>query len=129
MTDIEVYSGWSDAGRYQQAYTIEYSLATAPTTFLTLTTVSPYPSDAFTNNDQRKGAMTELTSTSSQYLAGGKGIAEIKIVFNDTDALWTGYRELVVNGTVLPEPSTYALLAFGAAGLVILVRRRSQATR
>ena len=36
ITDIELYSGWQDSGRYQQAYTIEYSTVDDPTYFFTL---------------------------------------------------------------------------------------------
>ena len=120
MNDIEVYSGWGDSGRYQQAYTIKFSYDTAPATFLTLTTVSAYPS-ALTE----RGAETMLTPTATPFLA--TNVAAVEIEFNTVANSWTGYREFVVNGVQAPEPSTYALMALGAGGLALLLRRRTQA--
>ncbi len=37
LTNIVVYGGWSDSGRDEQAYTINYSTVMAPTTFVPLT--------------------------------------------------------------------------------------------
>jgi hypothetical protein len=125
LTDLEVYSGWGDAGRYQQAYTIEYSLATASTVFLTLAEVDPYPSDAFTTGDPNRGAMTELTPTTAGTLTG---VADVQIDFNSAVAGWSGYREFVVDGspvTTTPEPSTWAMLLGGAGILGLIVRRRT----
>jgi hypothetical protein len=44
VTNITVYGGWQDNGRDQQAYTVSYSTAAAPTNFLYFATVNYNPS-------------------------------------------------------------------------------------
>ena len=138
LTDIEVYSGWQDHGRYQQGYTIQYSLVGAPTTFYTLTTITPYPTGAGSTDDPNDGAQTILTPTLGLYLptvnpsiptAGIEGVADVKISFNDVANSWSGYNEFVVDGIAVaaPEPSALSLIAIGATGLLFVLRRRSQA--
>jgi hypothetical protein len=43
LTNITVYGGWADNGRDEQAYTVYYSAASAPTNFLFLAVVSYNP--------------------------------------------------------------------------------------
>jgi hypothetical protein len=54
ITNIEVYGGWSDSGRNEQAYTISYSTVTAPTTFTVLTAYDflPSPNPAVPNAER-----------------------------------------------------------------------------
>jgi hypothetical protein len=120
LTDLQMYSGWTDSGRYQQVYTVEYSLASDPTTFFTLASVD-YPPSADVGS--YTAAETELTSASGFLLSN---VADIQINFGDTSPFdWSGYRELVVDGTAasaaIPEPSTYALFLVG--GLAVLATR------
>jgi len=123
LTDIEVYSGWNDSGRYQQAYTISYSLVSNPTSFQTLYTVNPYPAGAYTNGDTDNAAETQLTSATGTLVTG---VADVDITFNNVVNAYTGYREFVVNGTptAVPEPSIYALLGIGIALLLGVQRFR-----
>jgi len=43
VTNIVVYSGWADSGRFGQYYNLSYSTVSAPTTFIPITTVHYLP--------------------------------------------------------------------------------------
>jgi hypothetical protein len=124
VSSFDTYTAWGDDGRYQQSYTVMYSTAAAPTTFLTLYTVNAYPSSIFGANQ----AHVDVTDTTGILAAN---VADIQFDFNTTANGWSGYQELVVTGVaspalIVPEPSTYAMMFLGLAGLLAFqhIRRR-----
>ena len=135
LTDIEVYSGWNDTGRYTQGYTVSVELLDG--TWDELSAVSQFPSHtvfaanaALPSAEQFNGAETDLTPTMGLYLPTDGAVKAIEFDFttpSDPDGNnYVGYAELVVNGTAAPtpEPGTYALVGLGLASLLVVVRAR-----
>lgn len=125
LTNITVYGGWGDAGRDQQAFTIYYSKATAPTTFIQMSQVNYQPSDPL-------GVQSAIRSTltaASGYLA--TNVAALKFDFTTPapENGYTGYSEIQVFGvptrplTVPPTVGVAALLpssfALSIGGMVV----------
>lgn len=77
-----------------------------------------------------KGTGDETNPGQSMMLGGIEArYVKLDIISNHGDANWfAGLNEVDFYGTVVPEPSTTALLAVGAAGLLLLgIRRRRPA--
>jgi hypothetical protein len=119
LTGITVYGGWQDDGRDEQSYSILYATAAAPTTFLPLTTVRFNPAGASGNPQATRVMITDDAGV----LAAS--VSAIRFNFNSTENGYSGYSEIDVFGTPIPEPSTFGLLALTAAGVMALRRRRS----
>jgi hypothetical protein len=126
ISSISTYANW-DEGRDGQAYTVEYSLVSAPMTFLTLTTITTFNPDVSTESS----TLVRLTSSSGPL---AEGVASLRFVFGNYAANQsavenggTAYREFDVVGAVtVPEPSS--ALLFGS-GLYLLTSRRSVKAR
>ncbi len=120
ISNIDTYSGWGDGGRFQQSYTVLYSTAAAPSTFLTLYTVNPY--GPFGSNQ----AYIDLSSSTGPLASN---VADIQFQFNTTANGWTGYQELGVTGLAAatvstPEPSTWAMMLSGLGLLALVLKTR-----
>jgi hypothetical protein len=118
IRQIDVYGGWNDAGRDQQRYNVLYSTVANPTAFLPLTSVDYQPPN--TANVQ---AATRVRITEDALANLATGVAAIQ--FDFTPAVengHTGYAEIDIIGTPVPEPTSAAVLGLGALGL--LARRR-----
>ena len=111
VTNIVVYSGWGDAGRDGQYYTLSYSTIAAPTAFIPITTVFFNPvgtSDAVANR---------LAIAMNNGSPLGTGVANIKFDFSGPpsasqfDNGYQGFSEIIVQGvdtaTPPPPPSPY----------------------
>ncbi|MFA7345955.1 MAG: PEP-CTERM sorting domain-containing protein [Terrimicrobiaceae bacterium] len=119
ITGVNTYAGWNDA-RVNQKYTLSYSTAAAPTTFLSLGTFTfkPLPS-----NIGDASTRVSLTEGTTGVLA--TNVASIRFTFEEpTDAGdRTVYREVDVLGVAsVPEPSTFAML-LGGIGMLVGLRR------
>jgi hypothetical protein len=106
VTNIVTYGGWSDGGRDQQAYTISYATAAAPSTFTTLTAVSFLPT---LPGSVPSTTRVNLTSGSGGPLA--MNVVALKFDFTTPTGEngWEGYAELSVYGPAsapLPLPPT-----------------------
>jgi hypothetical protein len=112
VTNIVVYSGWADSGRFGQYYILSYSTVSQPSTYIPITTVFYLPAD--TNGTPAcRVAVNTLTGA-----ALAKNVSQIKFDFaspsgaSSFNNAWQGYSEIVVQGTNSAPPlSTNALLA------------------
>ncbi len=119
LTGINSYAMWGDAGRSGQGYTVEYSLASAPTTFLALATVEPFNID----DDGEVRTLIEITGGSGTLATN---VAALRFTFDDYQNGGTAYREIDAFGspTAVPEPGVAALVMGVGAGTVAFLRRR-----
>lgn len=108
VTEIITLSGWPDAGRFQQGYSVSYSLVSDPTTFLSLHTVSAFPTDP--NNAGFGVLMAGVDLTSSTGVLA-TNVSAIQITFNSVANGWSGYHELAIYGvSSVPEPQSWLLM-------------------
>jgi hypothetical protein len=99
-------------GRTKQVYSVAYSLARAPATFLPLATVD----GTLTNNNESQQEVQVSISG-----IGLSGVAAVQFTFGSGTLGDVVYREIDIN---VPEPSSALLLA--AAGASALYGRRSR---
>ena len=118
LTGITVYGGWQDGGRDQQSYSILYATAAAPMTFLPLTTVNFNPPDPGGQPQVTRVMITDNTGL----LAAN--VSAVRFNFNATENGYSGYSEIDVFGTAIPEPGTFGLLGLASAGVLAFRRRR-----
>jgi alpha-L-rhamnosidase len=125
LTNITIYGGWADNGRDQQAYTVYYSTAAAPSTFNLLGVVNFNPSIA--GNIQ---SATRVSLTSSAGLLAAH-VAAVKFDFSSptSENGYCGYAGINVFGKASLPPAGPAVLnaefvapdayVIDAAGLVV----------
>ena len=101
LSKIVVHGSWPDAGRDQQAYTVSYSTAADPTTFITLAAVNYNPA-----NPAAVQSATRSTLLSSTAAPLASGVAALKFDFTTPapENGWVGYTEIAVYGAPL-EPA------------------------
>lgn len=140
ISTLLTYAGW-DSGRDGQQYSVEYSTAAAPGTFLSLATANRFDNTDFplTNpvyddegnetggfaaNEDEAATLVQLQADTG-FLA--ENVAALRFNFNGVENGGTAYREIVVKGaavSAVPEPATLCgTLGLLASGL--LVRRRT----
>jgi len=122
ITGIATFSGWRDGGRDNQEYAVLIATAGDPTMFNPLASVEFNPA-GFGN-----------PSDTAVFLANGGILAQnvvgIRFSFAGTENGYVGYREFDLFGQaspVIPEPATAVLALLGAAGLMLMVRRKRAA--
>jgi hypothetical protein len=114
--NITVYSGWQDSGRDQQSYSILYSTADAPTTFIPLAGVL-YDGPGTTHPQLNRVNITDSTGTLA------KNVAAIQFNFNGTENGYSGYAEIDVFAAAVPEPGALGLAGLAALGMMARRRR------
>ncbi len=97
LTNIVVFSGWSDKGRDGQGYQVLYATAADPNNFIVLTAVGYNPSGAQTRTANRV-TMTPFTGV----LAAN--VVRLQIIFLNAENGWSGYSEIGVYGTASSTP-------------------------
>jgi hypothetical protein len=120
VTNIVVYSGWGDGGRYGQYYDLSYSTVAAPTTYIPITTVFSLPGFKVNTGDTggAPADRVKIAMSNGSPLAGG--VANIKFDFSAPPNSSTfnngyqGYSEIIVQGTDTstppPPPSPYLVM-------------------
>ena len=103
LTNIVVYSLWHDYGRDGQFYNISYATLANPTTFIPLTSVTYNP---FVPHDGRAtGNRVQISPALGQAMLA-TNVAAVKFDFTPQggqDYGWSGYSEIVLQGTNLPS--------------------------
>jgi len=120
IDSIVVYGGWQDGGRDQQAFNILYSTAGDPANFLPLSNVNfnpPAPAGAFPQLVRTTFATDDATTLA-------QNVAALRFDFQAVENGYTGYAEIDVIPTVIPEPASLALAGLGAVGMLLVVLRR-----
>lgn len=107
LTNIVVYGGWGDNGRDQQAYTIYYAIAAAPTNFLLLTFVNLNPPAP---NDRPSATRVEITSSNS-VIAGSVATLKFDFTSPGSENGYCGYAELTAFGTASTSPVVPTILS------------------
>jgi hypothetical protein len=106
LTNIVVYTGWPDNGRFGQYYTVSYSAVTAPTTFIPLTTVFYLPPIPASTRVAARVAISPLSG-----VPFAKNVASVKFDFASPTLAssfnngWQGYAEIVLEGTDSAPPT------------------------
>lgn len=131
LTSILTYAGWDD-GRDGQQYSVEYSTASTPGTWLALASASRF-NPVYIDSVDESATLVKLTSNSG-FLAENVGALRFNFAGfgnggNAFENGGTGFREFVVQGSAaemsaVPEPAA----AFGTLGLLasgFLLRRRT----
>jgi hypothetical protein len=118
LSSIVIYGGWNDAGRDAQHYDVLTS--TNGTTFTPLTSIDINPGVQGTDTTPvsnrvafSENALPNLTT----------GVTHLRVNFLAVENGYTGYSEIDVIGTRIPEPAVATLLGIGLAGLFGLRRR------
>ena len=131
IDSIATYASW-DSGRDGQSYIVEYSLASAPETFLTLATLTPYdvadesfplvteqrpnPStfqlEPYSYHDTSRSSTLVTLAPSTGHLA--EGVGSLRFLFTGYENGGTGFQEFDVIGfATVPEPSSALLVGSG----------------
>lgn len=143
LSSLRTFASW-DSGRDGQAYSVKYSTADNPLTFLPLITITTYNNTSFPTGtsmewDDESGQFIEVETTdesiantlvqisaSSGYLV--TNVAALQFVFSGHENGGTAYREIDVFGVAsIPEPGALAaLLGAIALGVASVARRRQR---
>ena len=115
LSSIVSIGGWPDGGRDQQLYDVLTS--TDGVNFNSLASFAGVNIGGGTPISHR----VALTEESLPHLA--TGVTHIRLNFLDVENDFTGYTEIDVFGTRVPEPASAAIAGLGALG-VLAVRRR-----
>ena len=134
LTNIVVYSGWGNYNRGGQFYNVSYSTLAAPATFVPLVSVSynppfsppanyngynsmPFPSGASANRVQVAPANGAVSLVTNAYA--------VKFDFTpqsaNLDNGYSGYSEIVLQGSTLPAVVPPAITHAGYSGANLIV--------
>jgi hypothetical protein len=121
LSSIVIFGGWNDAGRDEQNYDLQTS--TDGVNFVTLaSTGSVNPGIQGTDTTP---VSTRIAFTEDALANLASGVSHIRVNFLPVENGYTGYTEIDVFGTLIPEPGTMVLAGLAALGLAALRRRRA----
>jgi hypothetical protein len=124
LTNIVVYTLWTDYGRDGQYYNLSYSTTSAPAVFLPLVSVAynPYVAPGVSDSGNR----VQITPPAGQTMLASN-VAAVKFDFSSQgteDYGWTGYSEIVLQGAnlapVLPPAAPVIAAPYISGGNLIL---------
>ena len=124
ITSIRTFAGWGDTGRDGQAYTVQYSVVSDPTNFITLAAITRYdpqesefPAGPYGRDKTNPSTMVELTSSSGPLAVN---VAAIRFVFGSYDTNTNAFEN---------EGSAYREIdVIGSTGATTVIAGNSQAT-
>lgn len=120
ISSIVVYSGWNDNGRDAQHYNLLTS--TDGTTFSVLATIDVNYNGTASAPYTPASNRVAFTDNAGQYLA--LNVTHIRLDFLAAENGYTGYSEIDVFSTAVPEPSSVLLIALCVSCGGFGVRRR-----
>ncbi len=113
VASIVIYGGWIDGGRDQQNVDVLVSYDGSIFTSLGAT---------LGGNSSSADLIFHRNTIDSADAGEFDGVQAIRFDFGNAENNGTGYSEIDVFGTAVPEPTTTALL--GLSGLALILRRR-----
>jgi F5/8 type C domain/PEP-CTERM motif len=118
VSSIVVYGGWNDAGRDAQHYDLLTSTDGVSFNPLGSIDINPGVQGTDTTPVSNRVAFTDdaLPNLATE-------VTHIRLNFLAVENGYTGYTEIDVFGTLVPEPSSAALLSVGLLGFAALRRR------
>jgi hypothetical protein len=123
ISSVAVYGGWNDRGRDQQLYSIAFSKAATPGTFVEIGGLNFNSADSLVPENVQTANRSIATAEFVEFLATGAGA--VRFTFGPgTENGYSGYAEIDVFGTPVPEPGVSMTAAIAAAGAVLTARRR-----
>jgi len=138
ITGLDAFTGWTN-DYVNQAYSVSYSTVSDPTDFISL---GSFAASNTNPNPPQNGSSSATTLETLLTPAVGQtdiatNVAALQYTFTQGAAEGPGddvghieaYTELEAFGSAAaPEPSTYAMIGLGLAGLILVARfRRLQA--
>ncbi len=118
LSSIDSYAGW-DAYRGGQSYDVYYATFANPSTWLLLASVYNDATGVGIGNTNTRANIV----SSSGFLASN--VAGVRFNFKDNlNQGYNGYREIDVQGSAVPEPSSIALFGLALAGIAAFTRRQ-----
>jgi hypothetical protein len=120
LSSVVIYGGWNDAGRDAQHYDVLTSTDGTVFNLLGSIDVNPGIQGADTTPVSNRVAFTENALPNL-----ATGVTHLRLDFLAVENGYTGYTEIDVFGSVVPEPATAALASFGLLGALALRRRRT----
>ena len=119
LSSIVIYGGWNDGGRDAQHYDVLTS--TDGTTFNLLSPIDVNPGIQGTDTTPVSNRV-EFTEDTLANLA--TGVTHVRVNFLTVENGYTGYTEIDVFGSPVPEPAAAALASLSALGALTLRRRK-----
>ncbi len=108
ISSIVTYGGWANNGRDEQAYTVYYSTASAPATFINLTANDYKVASVLTGasgwNNYPDCSRSTIAAVNG-VLASNVYAVGFNFVTPNGENNWEGYAEIQVFGTVAPLPT------------------------
>jgi PEP-CTERM motif len=118
ISSVDVYGGWANNGRDELNFTLQFSSNGGTSFGSALASGSWNPSVAANTTSATKITLSDTTGTLAT------GVNAMRISFLAVENGYTGYSEIDVNGSAVPEPSGLLLLGLGTIAAMGIRRRK-----
>jgi hypothetical protein len=119
LSSIVIYGGWNDGGRDEQHYDVLTS--TDGTTFGLLGSIR---ADGGIQGNAVTPVSNRVAFTEDALANLATGVTHVRVNFLDVENGYTGYTEIDVFGSPVPEPAAAAMASLGLLGALTLRRRK-----